>query len=91
MAVFTGNNHTGKTQKERIKERFKERFSRSIMATKTYQQAYYIQHDELPTMPAELEKNTPYRILVRSNYMSPGKSLKEYREALSDPLVIRGE
>lgn len=42
-------------------------------------------------IPAELEKNTPYRILVRSNYMSPGKSLKEYREALSDPLVIRGE
>ena len=41
-------------------------------------------------IPAGLEKDTPYRILVRSNYMSPGRSLKEYREALSDPLVIRG-
>lgn len=46
-----------RAEKKRIKERFKERFSRSIMATKTYQQAYYIQHDELPTMPKELEKN----------------------------------
>ena len=42
-------------------------------------------------IPTGLEKDTPYRILVSTNYMSPDKSLKEYREALSDPLVIRGE
>ncbi|MCR5622188.1 MAG: DUF4469 domain-containing protein [Treponema sp.] len=42
-------------------------------------------------IPKGLNMDTQYRILVRTNYMSPGKSLKSYREVLSDPLVIRGE
>lgn len=39
-------------------------------------------------IPDDLEEGRRYCVLVRSNYMTPKRSLGKYREAYSDPLIV---